>query len=66
MDTFKLGFENHHSSWKVHRYDWLPVIPKELGQSVPESHLKILQVCNLIIFLNYTLKCNRANTLFIL
>ena len=38
--TFNVDYDEHHTSWKTYKYDWLPAIPKELGEKAPEEHLK--------------------------
>ncbi|XP_046386251.1 uncharacterized protein LOC124156014 [Ischnura elegans] len=43
--TFNVDFVQHHEAWRTNRYSWLPTlddIPKELGEPVPDDHLKKL------------------------
>ncbi|XP_034235312.1 uncharacterized protein LOC117641792 [Thrips palmi] len=39
-ETFQKDYEDHHRSWQIHHYDWLPNIPKQLGEKVQEEHLR--------------------------
>lgn len=43
-ETFQKDYEDHHRSWQIHRYDWLPNIPKQLGEKVQEEHLRAQSV----------------------
>ncbi|KAG8227986.1 hypothetical protein J437_LFUL007200, partial [Ladona fulva] len=47
--TFNIGFQEHHTSWKTHRYNWLPSaeeIPKELNETAPDGHLEMFTLIN--------------------
>ncbi|KAK3919377.1 hypothetical protein KUF71_008504 [Frankliniella fusca] len=39
-DTFQKEYSDHHNLWKSYKYDWLPDIPKELGDKVDDEHLQ--------------------------
>ncbi|KAJ1525923.1 hypothetical protein ONE63_009111 [Megalurothrips usitatus] len=40
-ETFQKDYEEHHNMWKIYKYhEWLPAIPKELGENVKKEHLQ--------------------------
>nr|CAD7439471.1 unnamed protein product [Timema bartmani] len=43
-NTFNLDMMEHHDAWKSSNYDWLPSLPKGLGEKVPEENLQTLEL----------------------
>ncbi|XP_054277119.1 uncharacterized protein LOC128996026 [Macrosteles quadrilineatus] len=42
QETFQVKFFQHHREWAIHDYEWLPKLPKKLGEKTPKEHLKTL------------------------
>lgn len=63
--TFNVAYDEHHKSWKTYKYDWLPNIPKELGEKVPDEHLKkqtVSKTCLAVLIQSFYLRniCSAA------
>ncbi|XP_054273721.1 uncharacterized protein LOC128993766 isoform X2 [Macrosteles quadrilineatus] len=39
-ETFQVDFFSHNKEWEKHDYNWLPNIPKKLGEPVPRKQLE--------------------------
>nr|CAD7568370.1 unnamed protein product [Timema californicum] len=53
-NTFNLDMMEHHDAWKSSNYDWLPNLPKGLGEKVPEENLQTLELANALFMLSST------------
>lgn len=42
--TFNTDFQSHHQRWKNQNYDWLPKLPKDLGEHLSDEYIKSLEV----------------------
>lgn len=51
MRNFRSDFSDFHNQWKESRKEWLPVIPKSLGEQLEKHHLTPFEQFELNLFL---------------